>query len=262
MGDLIGKLDTGYLQLIAQLLEHAKMSSYQLMDLQEGSRVLDVGCGPGTDTIRLASLTGPMGIVIGIDRDPEMVAEADKRAKEAGVETWVEHTEGDAAALPFEDGVFSACRSERLFQHLPEPLPALVLSEMVRVTEAGGRVVLLDTDYATESVYTSETEIERRLARVMPERLLSNGYIARALPKLFDEAGLVDIDVEVHPLLIRSYDTFRRMSLADRREAEALKAGIVTSDDLQRWHSSLEAADKQGAFMAQGNMVLVAGRKP
>jgi SAM-dependent methyltransferase len=254
-------VDSEYLKLIAQALEHAKMNSYLLMELEEGSRALDVGCGPGTDTIRLASLTGPSGIVIGIDQDAEMVAEADRKAVEAGVNSWVEHTQGDAANLPFGEGIFSACRAERLFQHLAEPLPSRVITEMVRVTESGGRVVVLDIDYATTSVYTTEIEIERRLVRVQPERLLNNGYVARSLPRLFTTAGLVDVDVEVFPLKMTSYDLFRPMSLSDQIEAEALKAGIVTSDELERLHRSLEQADAEGGFFAQISMVLVAGRK-
>ena len=257
-----GYVDTEYLQFIAQAVEPIKLDSYKVLDLEEGSRVLDVGCGPGTDTIRLASLTGPSGIVIGIDSDPAMVAEADRRAAEAGVQSWVEHTQGDATSLPFGDGVFSACRSERLFQHLPEPLPRRALAEMVRVTESGGRLVVLDTDYATQSVYTLETDIERRLARVTPERFITNGYIARALPTLFKEGGLVDVDVEVYPLIVRSYKMFRLMGLVDQVESEALKAEIITQAELERWHRSLEEADAAGTFFAQGNMVLVVGRKP
>jgi SAM-dependent methyltransferase len=257
-----GYVDTEYLKLLAQALEHVKMNSYLLMELEEGSRALDVGCGPGTDTIRLASLTGPSGIVIGIDQDPAMVAEADKKAEEAGVNTWVEHTQGDAASLPFGEGIFSACRSERLFQHLADPLPSQVMAEMVRVIESGGRVVVLDSDYATTSVYTPEIEIERRLARVLPERLVNNGYIARSLPRLFEEAGLVDVDVESFPLKVTDYGLFRPMALADRVEEEALKAGIITSEELARWRNSLEVADTQGVFFAQINMVLAVGRKP
>jgi ubiquinone/menaquinone biosynthesis C-methylase UbiE len=256
-----GNVDSGYPELIARLIENIKLESYKLMELEEGSRALDVGCGTGTDTLRLASFTGPSGIVIGIDRDPRMVEEANRAAEAAGVNSWVEHAEGDAAALPFGEGIFSASRSDRLFQHLADPLPARVLAEMVRVTESGGRVVVLDTDYASGSVATHEIETERRLARVMAERQVSNGYVARSLPRLFTDAGLVDIDVDVFPIMIRSYGAYRQINRLDLIERAALDAGIITAEGLDRWHRSLEEAELKGTFLAHGNMVLVAGRK-
>jgi ubiquinone/menaquinone biosynthesis C-methylase UbiE len=261
MNEEKGFVSSSYLELISSLLENIKLESYKLMELEEGSRALDVGCGPGIDTLRLANFTGPSGIVIGVDRDPKMVEEANRAAEAAGVHTWVEHTEGDAAALPFDVSIFSACRSDRLFQHLPDPLPAKVLSEMMRVTESGGRIVVLDTDYASISVASPEVSIERRLAHVMPERLVKNGYVARSLPRLFSEAGLVDIDVDVFPLVVQSYGLYRELNLSDRIEREAVSAGIITSDELTRWHRSLEEAELKGTFLAHGNMVLVAGRK-
>jgi ubiquinone/menaquinone biosynthesis C-methylase UbiE len=46
------------------------------MEINEGNTVLDAGCGPGIDTVQLATLVGN-GQVVGIDYDSEMIAEAD-----------------------------------------------------------------------------------------------------------------------------------------------------------------------------------------
>jgi len=48
-----------------------------------GHPVLDLGCGPGTDTLALAERVGSDGMVVGIDRDPAMLKEAERRAREA-----------------------------------------------------------------------------------------------------------------------------------------------------------------------------------
>jgi ubiquinone/menaquinone biosynthesis C-methylase UbiE len=53
--------------------------------LTRGMRVLDVGCGAGDVSFLAASLVGPTGSVIGIDRSPEAVALARKRAADAGL---------------------------------------------------------------------------------------------------------------------------------------------------------------------------------
>jgi SAM-dependent methyltransferase len=52
--------------------------------IQPGMRVLDLGCGAGDVTMLAAELVGPDGAVVGIDRAPEAIDLAAKRAGEAG----------------------------------------------------------------------------------------------------------------------------------------------------------------------------------
>jgi ubiquinone/menaquinone biosynthesis C-methylase UbiE len=229
------------------------------MQLQPSYQALDVGCGPGTDTIPLAQIVGPQGQVVGVDHDEAMIAEADQRAEQASVATWVKHTRADVASLPFERDRFDACRSERLFQHLLEP--ELALSEMSRVTKRGGWLVVLDTDWGTISIDTSEVDIERRLARVLAERVLHNGYSGRRLYRLFKQQGLADISIEMFPTHITSYALLRQVVLLDRVEQEALASGIVTNDELDRWRFSLEQAEASGVCFGSGTLVMAAGRK-
>ena len=73
-----------------------------LMHIELGHRIPDVGCGPGTDTVPLAQTVGPSGLVVGIDYDQEMIATADQRAEQTGVGDWVKHEHRDATSLPFE----------------------------------------------------------------------------------------------------------------------------------------------------------------
>ena len=49
-----------------------KKRVYAAMHVQEGDRVLDVGCGPGTDTLPLAQIVGPTGRVVGLDIQEEV----------------------------------------------------------------------------------------------------------------------------------------------------------------------------------------------
>ena len=80
-----------YLQTLAQEIKPLKERSYELMHLQTGHRVLDVGCGPGTDTIPLGRLVGSAGEVIGIDIDHQMIEIANKNTKETNIADWVIH---------------------------------------------------------------------------------------------------------------------------------------------------------------------------
>ncbi len=254
-----GYVDPEYLRVIGNQLNHIKQRSYALMQIQPGHKVLDLGCGPGTDTIPLAPLVGVNGQVIGADYDEAMIAEAEQRAEQAGVNTWVRHKRVDAMSLPFETDYFDSCRSERLFQHLPNPAQAL--SEMTRVTKSGGWVVVLDTDWGSLSTDSDETDIERRLARFLAESFLHNGYSGRKLYRLFKQQNLADISFEVFPVATPNYALARQGTQAERIEQEALKAGVITSEELHRWQTGLEQADSEGIYFSSVNVMLFAGRK-
>jgi ubiquinone/menaquinone biosynthesis C-methylase UbiE len=254
-----GYVDPEYLSVIGNQLNHVKQRSYALMQIKSGHKVLDLGCGPGTDTIPLAPLVGANGQVIGADYDESMIAEAEQRAEKAGVNTWVRHKCVDAMSLPFETNYFDSCRSERLFQHLPNPAQAL--SEMTRVTKSGGWVVVLDTDWGSLSTDTDETDIERRLARFLAESSLHNGYSGRKLFRLVKQQNLSDISLEVFPVAFPNYALARQATQAERIEQEALKAGVITSGELHRWQTGFEQADSENIYFSSVNIMMLAGRK-
>jgi ubiquinone/menaquinone biosynthesis C-methylase UbiE len=250
--------DTLYLETAARFLREEKQLTYTAMHIQPGQRVLDVGCGPGVDTIALAVLVGESGSVDGVDADPTLVAAAERRAAAAGIHDRVHHHVADALALPFDAQTFDAVRGERLFQHLSDPPAAL--AEMLRVARPSGWIVVLDTDYSTTTVDSDQTDLERRLALAAAQSVRS-GYVARKLYRMFTDQGLSDISVTVRPVTLTKYE-FARGALLDLIEPGALASGIVTEEQLDAWHAELEQADARNAFFACFNMILVSGCKP
>ncbi len=255
-----GYVDENYLKMAENFTRHVKQRSYELMQIQQGQKVLDVGCGPATDTISLAHLVGSDGLVLGVDYDEGMIIEANHKAKEAAVAEWTRHKQGDATALPFEDGYFDSCRSERMFQHLVNPKQ--VLSEMTRVTKLDGWIVVVDTDQGAVVIDTPETEIERRLMRFYVEETFNNGYAGRQLYRMFKQQGLLDLTIELFGIPITSYAIMRQASRLDMVEKLAVEAGVITLDELERWRISLEQADSMGVFFGSIPQVMIAGRKP
>lgn len=140
-----GYLDAQTMDRLALLTQELKQRITGLLRLGPGHRVLDVGCGPGTDTIPMSEQVGDSGTVIGVDYDKRMITEADSRAKKAKFPERLRHEVADGSFLPFDSDTFDACRSERLLQHVIDG--EAVVKEIVRVTKPSGRIVIADTDW-------------------------------------------------------------------------------------------------------------------
>lgn len=114
---------------------------FSLGRLEPGERVLDLGCGAGTDSLVASRMVGPEGRVTGIDMTPEMLAKARRAAADMGAEN-VEFVEGEAERLPFADGSFEVVISNGVIDLIPDK--DAVFAELHRVLQPGGRLQLAD----------------------------------------------------------------------------------------------------------------------
>jgi len=90
-------------------------------------RLLDVGCGPGSLTLKLAPL---FRSVVGIDADPEMVRQAGRLAERAGIGN-VRWRRLRAEELPAGLGTFDVVTFAQSFHWLDRPRIAALLREML-----------------------------------------------------------------------------------------------------------------------------------
>jgi arsenite methyltransferase len=139
--------DLGYPEELSRVPESAVKSfagvanPFSLGRLTPGERVLDVGCGAGTDTLVAAQMVAPAGRVTGIDMTPEMLARARAATAELGAEN-VDFVEGEVEQMPFADESFDVVISNGVIDLIPDK--DAVFSELFRVLRPGGRIQVAD----------------------------------------------------------------------------------------------------------------------
>jgi ubiquinone/menaquinone biosynthesis C-methylase UbiE len=218
------------------------------MDIRPGHVVVDIGCGPGID---LRSLLAARAQVIGVDRDPAMIAEARRRVPGADVR------QGDAHALPVADGSADRARTDRVLQHLAQP--DAVLAEIFRVLRPGGVVGLAEPDWDTLTVAADDVETSRGFARFTAGRV-RNSTIGRELARLSVRAGFELRSVEVVPVVFRDFEIADQILGLTRNSARAVEAAQLREDVAASWLSSL--ADPRDPFLASFVCYLVTAERP
>jgi SAM-dependent methyltransferase len=121
-------LDQYHFEKLHHLLTLVDFDGYR------GKRVLDVGCGAGTDLARFAK---GGAIVTGVDLSPSAVALARENFRQQGLKG--EFHEADGERLPFADGTFDLVYAHGVVQYTPDG-QALV-DECRRVLADGGEAV-------------------------------------------------------------------------------------------------------------------------
>ena len=129
----------------------------------------------------------------------------------------------------------NASRSDCVLQHMLEPVRAF--DELLRVTRTGGRVVVIDGDWATLNIDSDDPNVGARLPHFQATLRPKNPQSGQCLRGLFARYGLRDITLDVCPVF----------------EPDA--------DAAWCWQQSLTSmADEDGRF-ASANVLVISGSK-
>lgn len=113
----------------------------ELLHVEAGMRVLEIGSGPGVDAARVLERLGPRGSYVGLDASDLMVRQASARNRAAARDGRASFVVGDfAAGLDSESGAFDLAFSINCAQFWPDL--GAGLKEVGRVVRSGGRVVV------------------------------------------------------------------------------------------------------------------------
>jgi len=199
------------------------LTSYTLKDLRErwwddtfteflsetlkpraGNRILDVGCGEGLAEVAIGRLHISQVRLVGVDVAVGKVIAARRVAASHNLR--VGFAGGDAAALPFRDGVFDSVFCVAVLQHVADLSTAV--KELARVTVPGGRVLAVEPDrgacffYSSAASGDSVFDASRRyFASLNAGRAGSDtGAVGPSLPALFVTHGIETLDVRLFPV--------------------------------------------------------------
>lgn len=111
--------------------------------LPRGARILDLGCGTGEATLRLAAMFPGAEAVVGVDLMPELLEVARRREDEGG--GIVRFEQGDGFALRYPEAYFDLVVCRHVTQMVPAP--ERMLRELQRVLKPGGWAHVLSEDY-------------------------------------------------------------------------------------------------------------------
>ncbi len=162
--------------------------------LKPGMWVLDLACGPGFISSRIAETIQPGGTVTGVDVNDHLMAIAEERHARGHAPNVTFH-KMNVYDLDLPEGRFDFVYARLLFQHLEFPQQAF--EQIKKVLRSGGRACIMDVEDALLSIFP-EPPMLQDFARLAAERQRQAGGDREAGRKLgyyFKAAGFRDIAV-------------------------------------------------------------------
>jgi SAM-dependent methyltransferase len=195
---VIGHSAREHRRLIAQARLYGDLTErlFRQAGIVPGMRVLDAGCGVGDVSLLAASLVGPKGAVVGVDRAPEAIEAARSRARQALLEH-VSFLSCGLDALP-ECGTFDAVVGRLVLMYQPDPVATLRrLLERVR---PDGLVVFQEMEMGMARALEGEAPLYELCENRIRETFRKSGFetdMGSRLFAAFRDAGLPDPEMNL-----------------------------------------------------------------
>jgi len=193
--------------------------------LKSGGLIADIGCGPGTLSLKLAEWLDDSTTVIGLDRDANFIAYANDKAAETQRKN-ISYQIGDALNLPLADNSVDSVLSYTVIEHVPHES---FLKEQIRICKNSGSIavgfVRTDRGFSHSSGIlplpgTRELELWHKLSADSSEhdKKLQVAAYPPDETKLIDLLGQLGVqDIQLNVLAIPVFFDDYRMSITDKK---------------------------------------------
>ncbi|MFE6779846.1 methyltransferase domain-containing protein [Streptomyces sp. NPDC057702] len=218
-----------------------------------GSRVLEVGCGVGAQTVHLVRAS-PGARLVAVDRDAASLAQARARVAAHAPGARVGWQRADLFALPFADASFDHVFVCFVLEHLRDPVRALV--GLRRVLRPGGGLTVIEGDHGSAYFHPDSAPARAVIGHQVALQAAGGGnaLTGRALQPLLTAAGYADVAVRprtvyadaTRPHLAAGFtrDTF--IPMIESVRDEALAAGLTELADWERGMADLRRTAEDG----------------
>jgi SAM-dependent methyltransferase len=197
-----------------------------------GMRVLDLGCGHGHVSRRIAGRVGDRGHVVGVDRDAGALDTARRLAAAEGLGN-VSFVEADLLALPEALGPFDAAVGRRVLMYQPDAVAAL--RAVARAVRPGGVIAIQEQDASMAPASPAALPLHRRVHAWVWEMVAREGanlHMGFDLPGAMRRAGIAVADVRAE-LAVQTPE--RRLATAAMVRAvmhRIVAQGVATAEEI------------------------------
>jgi SAM-dependent methyltransferase len=210
-----------------------------LLDLHAGQTLLDVGAGTGRVAIEMAHRVGANGRVVALEPSAPLGAFARAAAQRSGVGDILDWRTGRADALPFPDAAFDRSFCRWVLLHVDAAETAV--REMRRVARPGGRVMCVEADWETVTVYPGERTLTRRILNFCSDRHIE-GWSGRRLVPLLRACGLANVSVEPVVIVDDASEGPQWVRFLHQRAEMAAAAGALSEAEAAAWREAIDRA--------------------
>jgi ubiquinone/menaquinone biosynthesis C-methylase UbiE len=201
--------------------------------LTDGTRILEVGCGSGALTHRLAEVF-PSAKITAVDHDPALLTVARHRLNSFGDRIVFLEAAGEDLPLADDSADFAIARI--VFQHLADPVA--VARQMRAALVSGGTLAVIDVDGemwgVVEPRFPELDELHARAWGSLANRG-GNRFVGRRLWKVLHEAGLRDVTTTICAVNSDDKGLEPFLPLVDPSEAQPLVAeGVLTLGEYRK----------------------------
>lgn len=231
----------------------------KVLDPRPRERILEVGCGSGALSRRMAPYTQPEGLVIGVDISSQLTAEAQQYALKERVAEQVIFECARGESLPYPDAAFDGALAARLLLHTDDP--NAILREMARVVRPGGRIVAMDWDFDSVVVDHPDRELTRRVLHWRADHHGGNNWSGRQLWRRMKNARIQYLTT--HPIVTVVHKEEDSLTQSLWRAAQVSRdGGAISADEHDVWVRELRERIRDGSFFASIVYFIVRGIVP
>jgi ubiquinone/menaquinone biosynthesis C-methylase UbiE len=237
----ISEAEVARYRLMAERAKAEEADAWASAGIVPGAVVADVGCGPAAAAVTMAETVGPSGRVIGVERDPQSLAQARQLVASSGT-TNVELRSGKATNTGIEPGSVDVAVMRHVLAH-NGGCEQDIVNHLVSIVRPGGHVYLvdvdiegmrtLDADPELEDIFDSYAEFHRRRG--------NDPRIGLRLGQLATHAGLEDVQFAGAYSIIPVPPGLRPPPWVARELM--LHEGVITQDVIDRWAAAFERTD-------------------